>query len=182
MFWFFGCKLWDLSSPTKDQTHIPCIERWSLSHWTMRQAPHFIFLSIKLTKIWIPFCNRVWSHFLICGCWHLWRLSPPPPHCTPQIDIHKKVWMLWYWRDVQSMQTPASVWEPSPWPHTLTTVKTPSQSLFSWVSFGAACSSQKALSCEYYGLFFFFFTSIWLGHSNQIFCQTLLQMFLWRYF
>jgi len=26
------CGMWDLSSPTKDQTHILCIERWILNH------------------------------------------------------------------------------------------------------------------------------------------------------
>ena len=31
--------MWDLSSPTKDQTHIPCIGRQSLNHWTTREVP-----------------------------------------------------------------------------------------------------------------------------------------------
>ena len=31
--------LWDLSSLTKDQTHIPCIARQVLNHWTMREVP-----------------------------------------------------------------------------------------------------------------------------------------------
>ena len=30
--------LWDLSSPTRDRTRIPCIEMWRLNHWTARQV------------------------------------------------------------------------------------------------------------------------------------------------
>ena len=26
--------MWDLSSPTRDRTHAPCIRRQSLNHWT----------------------------------------------------------------------------------------------------------------------------------------------------
>ena len=39
VFWSWG--IWDLSSPTRDWTHsrTPCIEKWSLSHWTTREAP-----------------------------------------------------------------------------------------------------------------------------------------------
>ena len=29
--------MWDLSSPTRDQTHIPCIGRRILNHWTTRE-------------------------------------------------------------------------------------------------------------------------------------------------
>ena len=30
--------IWDLSSPTKDQTHIPCTGRWVLNLWTTRNS------------------------------------------------------------------------------------------------------------------------------------------------
>ena len=32
-----------LSSPTKDQNHIPCIERQSTNHWTTRKVPTWLF-------------------------------------------------------------------------------------------------------------------------------------------
>ena len=32
------CSMWDLSSLTGDQTHIPCIARWILNHWTTRKS------------------------------------------------------------------------------------------------------------------------------------------------
>ena len=41
------CSVWaqlphsicDLSSSTRDQTHTPCIGKWTLSHWTTRKSP-----------------------------------------------------------------------------------------------------------------------------------------------
>ena len=45
VFWFRG--MGDLSSPTRDQTQIPCIGRRSLNYWTTRKAPG-ITLSIKV--------------------------------------------------------------------------------------------------------------------------------------
>ena len=37
VFWPQGMR--DLSPLTKDQTHTPCIRRWSLNHWTIREVP-----------------------------------------------------------------------------------------------------------------------------------------------
>ena len=31
--------MWDISSLTKDQTHISCITRWILNHWTTKEVP-----------------------------------------------------------------------------------------------------------------------------------------------
>ena len=33
--------MWDLSSPTRDQTCIPCIGRQRLNHWTARKVPSY---------------------------------------------------------------------------------------------------------------------------------------------
>ena len=38
------CGLWDLSSPTRDQTCVPCIGRWILNHWTTREAQDALVL------------------------------------------------------------------------------------------------------------------------------------------
>ena len=38
-FWPWG--MWNLRSPTRDQTLTSCIGRWSLHHWTTREAPTF---------------------------------------------------------------------------------------------------------------------------------------------
>ena len=31
--------VWLFVTPTRDQTHVPCIARWILNHWTTREAP-----------------------------------------------------------------------------------------------------------------------------------------------
>ena len=48
VFWPRG--MWDLSSPTRDRIHTPCIGRQSLNNWTAREVPamalfdsHFTF-------------------------------------------------------------------------------------------------------------------------------------------
>ena len=38
-FGFWLQDIGDLSSPTRDPTHTPCIGRWSLHHWTTREVP-----------------------------------------------------------------------------------------------------------------------------------------------
>ena len=35
--------MWDLSSPTRTWTCIPCIGRWILNHWATREVPLFLF-------------------------------------------------------------------------------------------------------------------------------------------
>ena len=35
--------MWDLSSSTRDRTHIPCIGRWILYHWITREVPPSVF-------------------------------------------------------------------------------------------------------------------------------------------
>ena len=31
--------MWDLSFLTRDGTHVPCIARWVINHWTSRKVP-----------------------------------------------------------------------------------------------------------------------------------------------
>ena len=42
-----SCGTWDLSSPTRDQTCIPCIGRWILNHWTTREVPRLLVMREK---------------------------------------------------------------------------------------------------------------------------------------
>ena len=53
--------MWDLSSLTKDQTCIPCIERQILNHWVTRQIPHHFFYR-NFPQAYI----RVWYHTSFC--------------------------------------------------------------------------------------------------------------------
>ena len=48
---WFPLSLWNLSSPTRDQTHIPCIARWIPNHWTSREvSDQGFFLFFKLVN------------------------------------------------------------------------------------------------------------------------------------
>ena len=57
--------VWDLSSLTKGQTHIPCIGRQVLNHWTTREVPHFYFI------LFHPHfqCHLPLRHS-VCCCWN----------------------------------------------------------------------------------------------------------------
>ena len=46
-FFPMPCSMWDLSAPTRDRPHTPCIGVWSLNHWSAREVPGFIVI-IKL--------------------------------------------------------------------------------------------------------------------------------------
>ena len=46
VFWPRG--MWDLSSPTRDRTHTPCIGRRCLNHWIAREVPRFLIEIAKL--------------------------------------------------------------------------------------------------------------------------------------
>ena len=40
---YLVCGVWDLSSPTRDQTLVPCIANQILNHWTTRKVPNGLF-------------------------------------------------------------------------------------------------------------------------------------------
>ena len=46
--------MWDPSSLTRDQTHIPCIGRRILNHWTAREVPIFRNFNVDLTLYQFP--------------------------------------------------------------------------------------------------------------------------------
>ena len=58
-FFFFVLVFWpggmrDLSSPTRDQTHIGCSGGWGLTHWTTREILSNIVLGVGRNFIWLP--------------------------------------------------------------------------------------------------------------------------------
>ena len=98
--------MWDLSSPTRDWTHVPCIGRWILYHWTTREVPVpaffqfcictsyilFILCTVKHTLCRVQFCG-FWQRYIIvylapqswCGGFPLPLKSPcVSPPSTPQ--------------------------------------------------------------------------------------------------
>ena len=50
--------MWDLSSPTRDQTRVPCIGRWILNHWTTREVPLIYFFNAN--QLCIPRINSTY--------------------------------------------------------------------------------------------------------------------------
>ena len=46
-----SCGTWDLSSLIRDQTHIPSIGRQVLNHWTTREIPGLLSLSLCLEVV-----------------------------------------------------------------------------------------------------------------------------------
>ena len=57
VFWPQG--MWDLSSPIRDRTRTPCIERQSFNHWTAREVPKNKYLKLVETalKSLLPFLS-----------------------------------------------------------------------------------------------------------------------------
>ena len=74
--------IWNLSSMTKNQTGIPCIARWILSHWTTREVlfifnvySKFMIVVIEsLSHVQLFVIPRTATHRLPC-------LSPSPRWC-----------------------------------------------------------------------------------------------------
>ena len=53
----FLCSMWDPSSPTRDQTSIPCIAGWIANHWTTREVPvqNLSMIHCIASSLWTPF-------------------------------------------------------------------------------------------------------------------------------
>ena len=79
--------MWDLSFLTRDQTCVPCIARWILNHWTIREVPPPAFY------VW---CFRVYLSFISEDTVHMqvrWSESYKPDfigkasHWTPFTEV-----------------------------------------------------------------------------------------------
>ena len=70
VFWPPG--MWDLSFLTKDWTRTPCIGRWSLNHWMLREVP--------LPSLEVNYSSQKWNTLQEQAkpC-----LDPPPGHSPP---------------------------------------------------------------------------------------------------
>ena len=40
---YLPCGMWDLSSPTRDWTQVPCFGRQIINHWTTKEVPGLVF-------------------------------------------------------------------------------------------------------------------------------------------
>ena len=52
------CGMWDLSSPTRDQTRVPCIGRRIHYHWTNREVPGIWTLDESMVSV-LNFLNSI---------------------------------------------------------------------------------------------------------------------------
>ena len=57
----------DLSSWTRDRTHVSCVARWILNHWTCKEVPR----SFVINAAWDSLCEyaTIISCFAVCGVW-----------------------------------------------------------------------------------------------------------------
>ena len=65
-------RLWDLSSLTRDWPHAPEVEVWRPNHWTAREVPNFIFLTLSC-RLYVSgnlSLSSSLSTLLACNC--LW--------------------------------------------------------------------------------------------------------------
>ena len=62
------CCMWDLGSPARDRTHIPCPGRRTLNHWTTREVLGCLFfvVVIELYELFIYFRNYALVGLIIC--------------------------------------------------------------------------------------------------------------------
>ena len=67
--------MWDLSSLTRDWTHVPWIGRQILNHWTTREVPAICFLKKLVT---LPYSVSLGLNFAGCIPWVSCNSFPPP--------------------------------------------------------------------------------------------------------
>ena len=94
--------MWDLSLPTRDQTLTPCTGRWSLNHWTAREAPRMSLtgLTWRCQQAWFlwrfgdnlvfGFASHegLWS-FLGLGCCITFPCPLLPASTLPFLSYHQ---------------------------------------------------------------------------------------------
>ena len=72
VLFFWGPQaMWDLNSPTRDQTYTPCTGRQSLNHWTTREVPEtslFLTFTSKSLKTKGRFQAKTLNSSPACCC------------------------------------------------------------------------------------------------------------------
>ena len=86
-----SCSRWDLSSRTRDQTHVSCIGRQIPNQWTTREVP------------WCAADNSLWPHLSLSS-------SSFQYYKNPCISIIEKVMRIFL------TQAPVNLSRPSQWP------------------------------------------------------------------
>ena len=94
----FSCprSLWELSSPTRDQTCIPCVGRQIPNHWTTREVPEIIILYWLTNGQDVEYSIRWVCSFYISDQFRSVAQSCPtlcdPMHwSTPDLPVHHQL-------------------------------------------------------------------------------------------
>ena len=102
-FWF----CWnDLSFPTRDQTHTPCIGRWSLNPWTTRKVP------VRVESNWdlrvTDFCSWTLNFptSVLCESGLDWIQTQRAVRQEKQTRIGHALFSLW----INEMSDPQAMW------------------------------------------------------------------------
>ena len=96
-FSFFGCAVWDLSSPTRDWTQILAVKAPNLNHWTAREFPTIhSFISSYLSSYNFLRKNR---HRGNKESWIL--IWPSPLICCRAYSKLPKFWLLILWKQIK---------------------------------------------------------------------------------
>ena len=94
---------WDLSSPTRDQTHVPCIIRWIFNQWTTRVVPYLSYdrkfanrsqakYRRQISRLGINY-EKVKQNILKGTCAN-WLFFSPTPLMSTRLDSAKHVFAL----------------------------------------------------------------------------------------
>ena len=59
--------MWHLSSPTRDQTCVPCIGRQILNHWTTREESCALFFKVRFFQLITHGLGQKSAHFFCQG-------------------------------------------------------------------------------------------------------------------
>ena len=74
--------VWDLSSLTRDQTHVPCIGRQTLNHWITREVfPQFSYFlpNVPVKALLLLLLLTDFSHVRLCATPQTAAHQVPPP-------------------------------------------------------------------------------------------------------
>ena len=86
--------MWDLSSLTRDGTHVPCIGRWILSPWTTREvssAIFFLFILQVTVVAYVVYGYKIFGPVVYLFLWFFWTR-----HQRNIGTIHPKHGLLWF--------------------------------------------------------------------------------------
>ena len=110
-----SCGMWDLSSPTRDWNHTPCIGRQNVNLWTTKEVPCILFHKeipqLQVTaSVLLPGKFHGWRNLIGCSPWGREELD-----MTEQLHFTSHMKVTRYCKS--TMCENRSVISDSLWPH-----------------------------------------------------------------